>query len=773
MALVRDSDAGVVRFYVDGELLGDPVPFLKLPEYLPITEQEVSFGGDIYPGYSLDGHVDEPRLAARVRSQSELRAESLLALDSEAIVIAEEVREGRTGNGSLPTWGDDTLSLVTRGRTLLVIAWTPDAIVGDEPVRFEVFVDGVLAAQVPVSVSEAALEGLEPSTAYQVRVEALGATGRRTSDGPHASLSTLAVPPPVEEQATSLRAAETPPFFDVVRFLVEGDEPAVDGFDAASFDETRTAVVRGDVVDEAGVSLRGVSVDATHDTALGRTVTRADGTWDLVVEGGGLVSLSFAKAGYVPVSRQLEVPIEDFLRAPTVVMTARDTAATQVALPAIAPVLHAASVVSDGDGTRQAAVFFPSGVGAALVLDDGGLLSVTSLTIRATEVTVGEHGEEAMPGPLPPTSGYTYAAELSADEAAAVGARSVVFTRPVPFYVDNFLGLPVGLAVPAATFVPGEDAWEPMPDGRVIAIVGVTADLADLDIDGDAAADGDGALLAIGITQEERRALASHRGAGASLWRVELAHFSSIDLNWPNIGPADAVSPPLPSAAQLVRQQPTRPTGAKGMGTIDYEAQVFHEEIAIAGTSFSLHYASDAVPGRRRERTLEIPLVAGVPPASLLGVDLIITIAGRRFRTSFTPSADLTVPFTWDGLDAYGRPVMGTRNAQVAVQYRYPGFIALPAGATSSFGLTSGVATTLPSRVDWRLTSIQLVPLSSWDARGDELGGFTLDVMHRFDPKGWRGALRPRQPALARWRLHRVGRHHPRRPLRQWERLHG
>ena len=57
-----------------------------------------------------------------------------------------------------------------------------------------------------------------------------------------------------------------------------------------------------------------------------------------------------------------------------------------------------------------------------------------------------------MPGELPPSSGYTYAVELSADEALAAGAQEVRFSSPVPFYVENFVGFPVGSLVPAGFY---------------------------------------------------------------------------------------------------------------------------------------------------------------------------------------------------------------------------------------------------------------------------------------------------------------------------------
>ena len=42
-----------------------------------------------------------------------------------------------------------------------------------------------------------------------------------------------------------------------------------------------------------------------------------------------------------------------------------------------------------------------------------------------------------MPAELPPTSGYTYAAEFSADEALAAGATDVQFDQPLYFYPED------------------------------------------------------------------------------------------------------------------------------------------------------------------------------------------------------------------------------------------------------------------------------------------------------------------------------------------------
>ena len=56
-----------------------------------------------------------------------------------------------------------------------------------------------------------------------------------------------------------------------------------------------------------------------------------------------------------------------------------------------------------------------------------------------------------MPGELPPTSGYTYAVELSVDEAVEAGATEVRFDEPVITYVENFLDFPAASPCRPAT----------------------------------------------------------------------------------------------------------------------------------------------------------------------------------------------------------------------------------------------------------------------------------------------------------------------------------
>jgi hypothetical protein len=122
-----------------------------------------------------------------------------------------------------------------------------------------------------------------------------------------------------------------------------------------------------------------------------------------------------------------------------------------------------------------------------------------------------------MPAALPPSSGYTYAVELSADEAIVAGATKVQFSQAVPFYVQNFLNFPVGEVVPVGYYDRRQGLWVPADNGRVLQVVNVSSRLAELDVTGDGSADSTTALIALGITMAEREALATLYAPGQSL----------------------------------------------------------------------------------------------------------------------------------------------------------------------------------------------------------------------------------------------------------------
>src|SRR5262249_31538846 len=159
---------------------------------------------------------------------------------------------------------------------------------------------------------------------------------------------------------------------------------------------------------------------------------------------------------------------------------------------------------------------------------------VSTLHVRLTEFTVGDTGPLAIPGDLPASSGYTYAVAPSADEGPIkIAGKDVLFSQPVLFYQENFLHVPVGMAVPNGYYDNDRAAWVPSPNGKVIKIVGVTGGLAVLDTNGDGVADSDAALATLGISTAERQTLAGLYQPGQSLWRLPWTHFSGFGAGFP------------------------------------------------------------------------------------------------------------------------------------------------------------------------------------------------------------------------------------------------
>lgn len=70
---------------------------------------------------------------------------------------------------------------------------------------------------------------------------------------------------------------------------------------------SRAAVVRGRIITNMGMGLMGVRV-STSTPLEGFTLTREDGEFDLLVNGGGAVVLQFGRSPFIPQSYVTYVP---------------------------------------------------------------------------------------------------------------------------------------------------------------------------------------------------------------------------------------------------------------------------------------------------------------------------------------------------------------------------------------------------------------------------------------------------------------------------------
>src|SRR5690606_36974038 len=193
-----------------------------------------------------------------------------------------------------------------------------------------------------------------------------------------------------------------------------------------------------------------------------------------------------------------------------------------VALPTSGPLVHAASVNTDARGSRRARLYLPAGTSAERVDADGSSAPLAALSLRASELGVGAARLTALPGELPETASSVYAVELSADEVDAASGAEVALSRPAALYVDDFVGLPVGTALPLGARSRAAATWIGAADGRVLRLLDASSGLAELDVDGDGTAATPGRLEELGIDAEERAALAQSFTPGAAFFRLTL-----------------------------------------------------------------------------------------------------------------------------------------------------------------------------------------------------------------------------------------------------------
>lgn len=549
-------------------------------------------------------------------------------------------------------------------------------------------------------------------------------------------------------QCSTLNRSTVTRLGDSTAFLYEGPNAIQTGMAPGTIQYLRASVLRGRVRNRAGAPLQQVTIKVLDHPEYGQTVTQADGTFDMAVNGGEPFTVSYTLPGYLPAQRQSKPDWQDFGLLSDVVMIPLDAQVTSVDLGegALDTQVARGSVVTDSDGTRQATLLFPPGVHAQIVMPNGSTTSASNLHIRATEFTVGATGKDAMPAELPPTSAYTYAVELSADEALSAGAAMVTFDAPVPLYLESFLNLPVGTSMPSGYYDFVKTAWVPEPNGRVIKILSIAGGIATIDANGDNNADTSAQLTAVGITAEEQTKLATLYPAGTKLWRAPVQHFSTHDLNLASAPPP----PPIPISGGPAGGPDGGNGGGGGGGggsgplskpckrsgsIIECENQILGESLPIAGTPFALNYRSDRVPGFAKPLT--IPLTGPSVNGSMTGVKLDIRVGGRQFLQDFFALTNQTTTFDWDRKDVFGRVVQGVQPITVRLGYEYLTGYQVPANVPAAFSWMSGVdGNGMPSvrgqkQVSW---SEWKGVLGGWDGRPVGLGGWSIDPHHVYDP---------------------------------------
>ncbi len=560
-----------------------------------------------------------------------------------------------------------------------------------------------------------------------------------------------ALPPDPSDVAPELDPTKDYDFFSANSFLFAAVPQIQSEVQIAQIDPDRMAVVYGTVIDRDGSPLAGVTVRVEGHPEYGFTRTRIDGGFDLAVNGGGGLVLSFVKANYGSVLRRVAPEWNEFAQVDGVALVPRDTLVSLIDFQAPMQVATS-SITADDNGSRRVHALFRQGTSAAMELPDGTSVPLSSLHVRMTEYTVGAHGVEAMPLPLPPNTGYTYAVELGVDEAEAASAVSVTFDQIVPVYVDNFLSLPTGTPIPAGVLNREAAAWVSGPFyGRVVEVVSETGGIAVIDADGDGLGDSPAFLAELGIDSVELSTIASLYEPGATFWRVPHQSFSDWDYNL-------GVRPECDCDGQAecvcgcgfidgqgtgeTDQCPVAELETSSGSIIECHNQVLGESLPIAGTGLSLNYRSSRAMGTSYDRTATFnDVVSPVAPTGLLSVSAYIEVLGRRMSVQSPVIGGLDLQLVWDGVDRYGRVVQGPATGKACVEYLTsltyyePN---LPADADAAFfslfgydGGTTSLGISRPEAVG-TIEFCQPIILGNFNqARSNAaLGGWSLGVHH-------------------------------------------
>ncbi|WP_343292926.1 RHS repeat-associated core domain-containing protein [Vandammella animalimorsus] len=574
------------------------------------------------------------------------------------------------------------------------------------------------------------------------------------------------LPADPKQRATPLPEHVFTPFADSTRFLYTGADPIQQGV-SAPMDALQAAVLRGQVKGRDGVPLAGVRVQVQGRPEFGHTHTRADGWFDLAVNGGGWLTLHYEKTGYLSAQRKVHTPRRDWAYAEDVVLIALDGQYSQIELQRNELQIYWGGLNQDERGARRTAVVFPAGVQASAELPDGSLRPLQRLTVRVTEYTLGEQGPQTMPGALPLSVGYTWAADFSADEARALGARHLRFDRPVYAYTSNFIGAPVGTAVPAGWYDFERTAWIGADNGRVIEILGIDNGRAQLRVSQAQRPATAAELAQLGIGEDELQALAQMYPVGEQLWRTPMEHFTPWDCNWPWGPPEDAPpppddDPPDPSNPDNEEQDEEREDVECGCD-IYVKQRAVGQGIALPGTPFELYYRSDRLPtdsasppASKALMRKQLKSPGATRHADFRYAEVWHHIAGHRLSQKWDPSQWAAAPQfaeqQWDGTDIYGRPVRSAfARLHSSIVYGYAGVyysvqaelvrafetvrLAAARGSELSFiGYRSAVSPTIALRRDSAPRWIK-VPTANPELAQAHAGGWALRGLRLYDPE--------------------------------------
>jgi RHS repeat-associated protein len=160
---------------------------------------------------------------------------------------------------------------------------------------------------------------------------------------------------------------------------------------------------------------------------------------------------------------------------------------------------------------------------------------------------------------------------------------------------------------------------------------------------------------------------------------------------------------------------------------------VYHEDIPVAGTDISLHYASFRAQGYKT--IIAVPVSGPTVPASLKGITIRLTVAGRSYERNLPPQPNQIASFLWDGYDHLGLGSYGTTMAHADIGFVYDAVYYKPSDFAEAFARVGSDVTGITSRQEVILWSRQDIPVNStatniWAAHGTIAEGWSLSSHH-------------------------------------------
>jgi len=428
------------------------------------------------------------------------------------------------------------------------------------------------------------------------------------------------------------------------------------------YDEKRFCMIAGQILSEDGSPISGVKISIHGYPQYGTTTTSIEGNYALPAEGGLPLTMRYTKEGYTTIDRNIEAPIQEWVRTEDVTMLQEDSKVTTVDLTRSGIQMHISSSVTDESGTRSSTLVFAGVTKATITSSDGTSRELTSFDVRATEFKT----PESMPANLPRETAFTYCSDLRVDGTS--DTDTVTFDAPVVMYVENFLGFEVGEVVPVGYYDRNQGKWIGSENGAVVQL---------LDTDNDGKVDaldstGDGQPNDIGGNGDTRNEVAGIADnplytVGNTYWRASFTHFTPWDYNWPYGPPEDADDPDVEDPK--TDDDEPNDCHVNVNSYVSGKSRVFHEDIPVAGTDITLHYSSKRVEGYKH--IIDASVDTSTLPSSVLGATVTLSVAGKIY-TKYPDLSELgNLNFVWDGKDVLGNLVAGEITATISVAYQY------------------------------------------------------------------------------------------------------